>query len=138
LRTGWLTADRPIELPTVVTPPEITQDEVDRALAEVANRFVSAPVVVAVDGQLAELPLSVLGSVASFTPEGSTLELTLDGERLVEEVSSRTTDLLTEAGDARFVFVEGAPVIEPGTAGTTLDPEALAEAVAAAGTSDDR
>ena len=41
-------------------------------------------------------------------------------------------DLLTQSADATFEFVNDAPVIVPGTPGTTLDPAALAASVVAA------
>ncbi|WP_182113320.1 VanW family protein [Actinotalea sp. JY-7876] len=135
---GWLTAARPLELPTEVAEPEIGQDEVDRALAEVARPLVAAPVVVAIADQLAELPPDVLASTASFVPEGSRLELVMNGEALVEEVTARTTGLLTNPSDGSFAFQDGVPVIVPGTPGTTIDPAALASAVAEAGTGADR
>ena len=138
IRREWLTGSRPLELPTVVTPPAITQSEVDRVLDEVARPLVRAPITVAVGDQLAELPTSVIADAASFTPDGDTLTLALDGEMLVEAVTARTTNLLTEPSDASFVFQDGAPVVVPGTPGTTLDPDALAAAVEAAGTGTDR
>jgi len=138
LAAGWLTDERPIGLPTQAAAPDITQEEADRALTTVAEPFAGAPVVVAVGGQSVELPVEVLTSVASFVARESDLVLTVDGARLVEEVLSRTTDLLTPSADARFEFVDDAPVIVPGTPGTTLDPALLADAVAAAGTGADR
>jgi vancomycin resistance protein YoaR len=57
----------------------------------------------------------------------------------VQEVLARTPGLLTAATDARFEFgPDGVPVIVPATAGTSLDPVALADAVVAAGTGADR
>jgi len=62
----------------------------------------------------------------------------MDGAKLVDAVLARTTDLLTPAADASFQFVRGAPRIVPGAAGTTLDPDDLAAAVAAAAVAGDR
>ncbi len=138
LRDGWLTADRPLELPTRAAAPDITQDEAERALTTVAEPFAAAPVVVVVGDQSVELPVEVLTSVASFVAKDSDLTLTLDGPRLVEEVLSRTTSLLTPASDARFEFSGGVPVIVPGTPGTTLDPTRLVDAVSVAATGPDR
>ena len=138
LRSTWLTAARPLELPTRVVGPDITQDETDRALATVAGPLARAPISVAVAGQTIELPATVVTSLASFVPGASDLLLTLDGPRLVTEIVARTTNLFTPSSDASFAFVDGAPVIVPGAPGTTLDPAALADAVAAAGVADDR
>ncbi|NCT91134.1 vanomycin resistance protein VanB [Cellulomonas sp. APG4] len=131
----WLTAPRPVELPTEVLEPAIDDAEVERALAELARPLVDAPVTVTVGESRAELPAEVLAAHASLVPEGEALVLELDGEALVEEVVARIPDLLSEPTDARFEFVDGAPVIQPGVPGTTLDPEAVATALAAVATS---
>ncbi|GIG36405.1 VanW family protein [Cellulomonas pakistanensis] len=138
LVSSWLTAARPIELDTEVVEPDITQEETDRALQEVASRVAAAPVAVQVAGQTVELPVDVLTATASMVPEESDLVLRMDGAALVEAVLARSTNLLSTASDARFEFQDGAPVIVPGTPGTTLDPATLAEAVAAATQADQR
>lgn len=138
LRTRWLTDEQPLELPTTQVEPDITQEETDAALTTVAQRVTSAPVAVQVGGKLVELPADVLAASASMVPVESDLQLQLDGAKLSEAILARTTNLLTESADARFEFQGGAPVIVPGTPGTTLDPAALAQAVAAAATGDQR
>lgn len=138
LVSGWLTAPRPVQLPSKVVEPEITQDEVDEVVDGVARRLVAAPVVVSVAGQIAELPVDVLAAAASFVPRDGELELRLDGEQLVEAVTARTTDLFTSPSDATFAFDRTGPVIVPGVPGTTLDPEILADAVADAATGSNR
>lgn len=138
LAQEWLTAARPLELATDVVEPDITQDETDRVLQDVASRITAAPVAVLVAEQTVELPVDVLTSVSSFVPQNSELVLRMDGPALAEAVLARTTDLLTSASDAHFEFQNDAPVIVPGTAGTTLDPDALAQAVSVAATADQR
>ncbi|HUX69208.1 MAG TPA: VanW family protein [Cellulomonadaceae bacterium] len=138
LRTRWLTAARPIVLPATSVDPAIGQAELDTAMTTLASPLVAAPVAVAVADQVAQLPVSVLTDAASFVPGRSGLELDLDGDMLVAAVVSRTTNLLTPAANASFAFVNDAPTVVPGTAGTTLDPIALADAVSAASRSTDR
>ncbi|MCL3862592.1 VanW family protein [Actinotalea sp. K2] len=135
---GWLTAPRPIDLPTLVTEPDITQAEVDETVATLAGPLARAPVAVAVGEQLAELPVDVVTSAATFVPHEGGLELVMDGAALVEAVVVRTTDLLISPADASFEFQDGVPVIVGGVQGTTLDPEQVGAAVAAAGTASDR
>lgn len=134
----WLTAARPLELATEVVEPDITQAETETTLQEVASRVAAAPVAVQVAEQRVELPTDVLTAVASFVPQDSELVLQMDGAALVEQVVARSTDLLTVSSDARFEFQNDAPVIVPGTPGTTLDPATLAAAVAAATQQDER
>nr|WP_297424656.1 VanW family protein [uncultured Actinotalea sp.] len=131
----WLTAGGTLELPSRQVEPAVTDDDVQRALTGLARPLADAPVVISVAGQLAELPVEVLTSAATFTEtDDGDLELVLDGEALREAVLARTTDLLTTATDASFAFEGGAPVIVPGVAGSTIDADALAQGVAAAGT----
>jgi vancomycin resistance protein YoaR len=134
----WLTAARPLELATEVVEPDITQEETDATLQEVASRVAAGPVAVQVADQRVELPTDVLTAVSSFVPQESALVLQMDGAALVEQVIARSTNLLTVSSDARFEFQNDAPVIVPGTPGTTLDPATLAEAVAAATQEDER
>jgi vancomycin resistance protein YoaR len=138
VRTRWLTASRPLQLPTRAVPPAVSQQQADQALAAVAEPLARGPIVVAVAAQSVELPAAVVTSLASFVPTGAELVLRLDGPRLVDELVKRTTNLLTASADASFTFVNGAPVLVPGTAGTTIDPAALAAAVAAAAVAPDR
>jgi vancomycin resistance protein YoaR len=134
----WLTAARPLELATEVVEPDITQAETETALQDVASRVSAGPVAVQVADQRVELPVDVLTAVSSFVPQDSELALQMDGAALVEQVIARSTDLLTVSSDARFEFQDDAPVIVPGTPGTTLDPATLAAAVAAATQEDER
>jgi vancomycin resistance protein YoaR len=138
LVSTWLTAARPLELDTEVVEPDITQEETDATLQEVASRVAAGPVAVQVADQRVELPTDVLTAVSSFVPQDSALVLQMDGAALVEQVIARSTNLLTVSSDARFEFQNDAPVIVPGTPGTTLDPAALAEAVSAATQEDER
>ncbi|MBE3074036.1 MAG: VanW family protein, partial [Actinobacteria bacterium] len=138
LADSWLTGARPIELPTVVDTPSIGQAQLDRAMTELAVPLTEGPIDVAVADQVAELPADVLTSVASFVPQDGELVLEMDGALLVEALLARTTNLLTPASDASFAFENGAPVIVAGQPGTTLDPDALADAVAQAVTTADR
>ncbi len=134
---SWLVTDGPVELPTEPVEPTITQDETDAALA-LAEKVVSAPVVVSVGGQSPELPPEALAAAASFAATDGVLTLTFDGPALVQSVVDRTNDLLTAADDAHFVFRDGVPVIEGGQPGTTIDPAAIATAVTTAASGDER
>lgn len=135
IRSSWLTAPHPIKLPIAVVAPTIGQDQVDAAVANVAGPLTHAPISVAVGDQIAELPQSVVASVATFTPVAGKLTLALDGKQLRDEVIKRTRNLFTAPADAYFAFVNDVPTLVPGAPGTTIDPNALAAAVQAAGLS---
>jgi len=133
----WLTADGPLELDTVVVTPRITQEAADRALVEQARPLVAGDVRVTVEGRSAVLSAEQLASAAGFDVVGDSLSLTLDGAALRDQIVDQIPNLLTRATDARFVFgADGKPVVQPGTAGTTIDPEVLASAVVASTTAD--
>ena len=128
LSTRWLLTDGPLEVPTEAIGPAVSEAATADAFAQ-AQLVVAGPVTVEVGGQSAELPPEVLASVTRFEQVGGVLAPRFDGEALHAAVVERTTDLLAEPTDARFTFVDGRPYVEAGTAGTTLDAEALATAV---------
>ncbi len=138
LRAGWLSADRPLQLPTTVVAPDITQEETDTALQAIARRVVAAPVSLQVADQVVNFSPDTLAAVSTMAPDGSSLTLQMDGTALVAEVLEQTTGLLTESADAHFEFVDGTPQVIPGEPGTSLDPQAVADAVAAAAVADVR
>ncbi|MBI9115193.1 VanW family protein [Sanguibacter sp. YZGR15] len=133
----WLTAARPLELPTEVLEPDVTTEETDAAFA-LAQTVTSAPVTVRVADQTAEIPAADVAAASTFVVEDGDLVLQVDGTLLTEAVVARTTNLLSDSADARFVFADGAPRIEPGTPGTTIDPAVLSEAVRGAATGTER
>ena len=71
-------------------------------------------------------------------PTGDGLALQMNGEGLTSAVLAQLPTLLTASADAHFEFVNDAPVIVPGTPGTTLDPKAVAAAVSTAAVADNR
>ncbi|OZB47723.1 MAG: hypothetical protein B7X40_08755, partial [Cellulomonas sp. 14-74-6] len=135
IRDGWLVGARPLVLPTRPVAPDITQAETDAALTEVAQRVAGAPVTVAVADRTVSLPASTLVANASFVAQDGKLVLQFNGPALVAAVLAQTPGLVTPASDARFDFQNDAPVLVPGTPGTTIEPNALAAAVAAAASS---
>src|SRR5690606_1771233 len=105
---AYLTVTGPVDLPTAQVEPAITQAETDAA-QKTGTALVSAPVRVEVDGQKAELPISVLGAAATFVAKDGTLTLDLDKDTLAKAVLDRTSDLETKATAAKFVFKDGKP-----------------------------
>jgi len=134
----WLTAERPLELPTKETAPTVGADAVDKALTDLAQPLVSAPVTVSVEGTLAELSPEQLAANATFVAHGDALELELDGQGLAEAVAEVNPAIEVAGEDAKIVFQGGKPTIIPSTTGKGLEPDQLAEAVRKAGTSGDR
>ncbi|WP_309134619.1 VanW family protein [Cellulomonas sp.] len=138
IEEGWLVGERPLPLPTTAVEPDITQEETEQALTEVAQRLASAPVTVQIGDRQATLDVPTLTASASMVPVEGRLELQLDGQALTDAVLAQVPDVVTAAADARFEFQGDAPVIVGGEPGTTLDPAALASSVAGAVTADQR
>ncbi|MFI2293952.1 VanW family protein [Isoptericola sp. NPDC019571] len=134
---AWLVTSGPVDLPTEVVEPAVTQAETDAAL-EQAQQVVGGPVTVDVGEQSAELTPKQLAKATSFKNSDGELKARFDGEKLVSDIVDDTDDLLTEPDDAHFVFAGGKPVVEGGEQGTTLDPDDTASAVGDAALSDDR
>lgn len=134
----WLVADAPIELATTVVEPAVDQEATQAALQGSAIPLTRASITLSVAGRAAALTTPTLAAAASYAPQDGELVLQLDGGALRDAVLAQLPDLLTPAADAHFDLSSGAPVIVPGAAGTTLDRAALAEAVQAASTADDR
>ncbi|GIG28603.1 VanW family protein [Cellulomonas marina] len=138
LVADWLDAAQPLPLPTEVVEPAVDDEAAQAALVEVAEPLVSAPVSVQVRDRLAVLEPATLAAAARMVPQDGGLVLDLDGAALADAVLAQVPDLLTPAADARFEFVDDRPVVVPGTPGTSLDAEALAAAVTAASTAEER
>ncbi|QAY70230.1 VanW family protein [Xylanimonas protaetiae] len=136
LATGWLTAGSPLELPHEPVAPAVTQELVDAAYAT-AHQIVSAPVVVAVGDARPELPGPALAAATAFELVDGALAPSFDGEALHAAVGERI-DLLDAPVNARFEVADGRPRITGGSHGTTLDRDALVEAVRAAALGEDR
>ncbi|WP_341358894.1 VanW family protein [Georgenia sp. M64] len=135
---GWLTAERPIELPTRELEPAVDAAAVEDARTELAEPLVSGPVVVTAGEELAELTPEQLAAAASFTASGDRLELQLDGPTLADTVTEVNPDIVAGGEDAEIVLRDGRPTIIPSTSGRGFDAEALAAAVLEAGTSTER
>ncbi|GAA4421762.1 hypothetical protein GCM10023169_15070 [Georgenia halophila] len=135
---GWLTEERPLQLPTEEVAPEIGADAVEEARTSLAEPLVSAPVTVKVGDKLAELSPEQLATHATFVAEGSSLELQLDGEGLADTVVEVNPEIEVTGEDAQIILGNDGPEIVPSTTGKGLDPEQLAESVLAAGTSGER
>ncbi|WP_448071333.1 VanW family protein [Georgenia yuyongxinii] len=139
LLTRWLADERPLELPITEAPPQVGADAVDEAMSTLAEPLVSGPVAVSVEGQLAQLTPETLAANATFVSEGGSLALKMDGAALAHTVHEVNPETGVAGEDAKIVLnADAQPEIVPSTSGRGLDPEALASAVATAGTSTNR
>ncbi|HET9945523.1 MAG TPA: VanW family protein [Actinomycetes bacterium] len=128
---GYLDPDRtgPVELPTRVRRPAIGQQAVDRAVAEVAQPAVSAPVALTVEGTTVQLPPEAIGAALVLEPRDGELAPRLRGERLHAAVADELAPIEDPARDASFDIVDGTPQVVPSQQGREVLPPSLAAAV---------
>jgi vancomycin resistance protein YoaR len=133
----WLTGQRPFELPSVTTEPEIDDEEIAAAMSDIVDPLLSGPVTVQLNEEQAVLEPAVLVEAATLSPGAAGLELTIDGQALADHITAAVPSVGETPQDAQIVFDGGVPTIIPAVTGTGLDPDQLAlvvgEAVTAEG-----
>ncbi len=138
LSTNILSATQPIRLAATATAPAITDDIAAKAV-EQGTILISDKVSVMVGEKLVELTPAQLASVASFTPEGSTLTLALTPQALADMVRAGASDVLKPGVDARVEIVDHTtPTVIPSEDGVGIDEADLAAKVLTAATSTNR
>src|SRR5690625_1403897 len=125
----WLTATRPLELPVQVVEPEVGAAEIDAAMTQIVEPFLSGPVIVAVNDAEVELTTEELVDAAALETDGPDFMLVLDGQELAEVVTDKEDSIGEAPSDARIELQDGEPAIVPAVTGTGLDPEELGAAV---------
>lgn len=136
---GWLSESRPIELAATEIEPEISDEAIDKVRTEQAEPLVAGPVNVTVGEKTVNLSEADLAAAATFTPEGDTVTMTVDGAALYARVAENAADQLVEPQDAVIKIEGGQPVIEPSVTGQALDEEQTTDLIltAAQGTERD-
>jgi vancomycin resistance protein YoaR len=140
LAGGYLDPERtgPVELPTRVRPPEVDRQAVERAVTEVAEPAVSAPVALTVEGATGStgstgatvvLPPEAIGAALVLEPRDGELVPRLRGERLHAAVAEELAAVEDPARDASFDIVDGTPEVVPSQQGREVLPQSLAAAV---------
>ncbi|MBD0292635.1 MAG: VanW family protein [Jiangellaceae bacterium] len=117
-------------LPSTEVEPQITDDEVEQAVAEFAKPAMSGPVVVRAGDESATLQPAVIGSALTMKPtEEGTLEPALDPDALVDAGGAELAGLSQVGRDATIRIQNGRPVVVPGQPGRGVARDALAAAV---------
>jgi vancomycin resistance protein YoaR len=136
IQADYLAKAGPWQLPVSELAPKIGREQLDEAIETLAKPILSGPVSLVVADATVELPTAEIAAAALIgpDPDGSErLSLDWDKELLEASVSKRLpAGLETQAEDARFVFVDGQPVIEEGRKGSKLNPDRLVEAISSA------
>ena len=122
-----------------LTPPSVTQDEVEAALTSFARPAMSGPVTLVAGTATTTLAPDRFGTALSMAPaaEGG-LSPVVDKAKLGALVAEALGGVLPRAQDARVVIENNAPKVLPSVEGVGVDPAAAADVVATALAAPDR
>jgi vancomycin resistance protein YoaR len=134
VKAGYLKATAPIKLPVGLVQPKIDTASLNTVLTTIARPAVAAPITMLAGSAEIQIPPAVIAKNLSFKANGSTLTPVVNGGGIVADLGSAASVLQgagTPAKDATFAFTNGAPVIQPGVAGTAADLSHLSEQIVA-------
>jgi vancomycin resistance protein YoaR len=119
--SGW-GGKKPVEVPFTEQPVRTTSAGVHKALTEVAEPAVSAPVTVRGDRKDAVLTPEAVASALRFEPDGSGgLKSHVDLPSAVAALQPQLADTMQPGQDAQVVLEGGAPVVHPSVDGRGID-----------------
>lgn len=129
LTGAFLKPRKPLEVTVVVTPPVISPEQAQAAIAS-AEQAVSEPVTVVASGQQITIPAATIARALSFTREGNNFVPTLDGEILHEAIAPELRSVEVPGRDATFRIRQGKPEVVPAVVGAGVSDDELAAKVA--------
>lgn len=113
---------KPIDVPVSEHPVQTTSEGVHRALKEIAEPAVSAPVILHGDHKDAVLSPEAVASALRFEPDGrGGLQWHVDNPAVVASVQPQLAETLRPGQDAKIAIENGAPVVHPSTDGRGID-----------------
>lgn len=119
------------EMSGTVLRPEVTTDEAEAAARD-AREAVSAPLVLAAEGESWTLSPEEVGAALNVTRGGGTLQVDLDHDRLKEEMADAYAALQVQAVEAGYDVGSGAPPeieVTPSREGRRIEEEKLFGAI---------
>lgn len=120
----WASGD-PVQLPVRVLPPTTTQDDVDKAVADVATPAVSGPVTIVGEKVTGTISPEVIASALSFRADPNQgLVPELNREVVEKALDPQMASSERPGRDATLSFVGGRPVVTPSQDGRGVDYEA--------------
>ncbi|WP_225725947.1 MULTISPECIES: VanW family protein [unclassified Nocardia] len=122
----WMLA-RPLDLPQTAAPMRVRPESVDRALHEIAEPAVSAPITFAGKGGAASLDPAQIASILAFTPDGNGgLAPTFQQDAAIGLLAPQLAGSEVEPKDAKFAFAGGAATVVPAVVGDKINwPKSL-------------
>ncbi|WP_067694823.1 VanW family protein [Nocardia jejuensis] len=120
-----------LELPAVETEATVSSQAVDRALKEIAQPAVAAPVTFTGKGGNGVLDPAQLAGALSFRPDGQGgLALSYNSEALVAVLGPQLKPTEVEPKDATFTFSGSRATLVPAVVGDTVDWDKTFEGLA--------
>ncbi len=118
-----------LALPMTPVPAQVADKEAERVFAELAQPAVALPVELSVGTDSAEIPATDIARTLTFEPKGTTMEATLDGEKLHTRIADELAGIEQPGRDATVRIKGGKPVVVPSQTGRSVDSEELGTAV---------
>ncbi|CAN5899952.1 VanW family protein [soil metagenome] len=128
---SWLVSDGVIELPVRDTPIKVRRPE-RKAAMELAERAVDKPITLAIADRRVRVAPKRFAPALSYRAAGSKLRPRVDAKLLSRRLRDVVSAATGKPRDATFTFEGGRPRIQPGHAGTQVEPRRLAAAVLSA------
>jgi vancomycin resistance protein YoaR len=123
---AYLASSGPSRVPISRVEPTVDQAGLDRAMKQIAEPAVHAPITLRADGKAYELPVSAFAPALVVRVEGGVMKPYVDPEALAKPLTDSATGIGQRAVNARIDIVKGKPRIYPGKPGVSLQPEEMA------------
>ncbi len=131
IQDSFLTVSGPVELPTDVTEPAVTDDEATKVAESFAKPAVSAKVKVKAGGAGSfAISREMIAKSITFAAEGGTLVPKLDADALLSNAAPAVKTVeLTKPRNATVRLVNGKPKVIAAVNGTAVTADGLKKAV---------
>jgi len=126
---AYLVATKPTSVPTSRVEPAVDQAGLDRAMKEIGQPAVSAPVILRAGDKSYELPVSAYAPALSVRVSGGAMKLFIDAKALAKPLTDSATGIGQKAVNASIDIVDGKPKIYPGKPGVRLRPDEMARSL---------
>ncbi len=113
------------KIPTETRQPQVSNDAVQRALAEFGRPAMSGPVTLVLGGQRVSAPPRLFGEGLTMVAEDGELVPRVDGELMLEALDPVMSTVGREPQDARIEVRRGKPRVVPAKVGVEFDPQEI-------------
>ena len=121
VRAAYPGEDATVEVDLVEDPGPISRAAVDRAMSDVANPAMSAPVTYVIGGEPVVLRPQAYAAALRMKPVEDRLELKVRKKKLLRVFEPAMRTIAEEPQDATFRIVDGSPQVVPAKKGVTVD-----------------